>query len=261
VLPKTDNQPITMAAVVAGSTGLVVSGFLSLVGLSTVITDDCKGAHILSTILSHPAFTTVSAFTRRKLPSESPKLSSIEVTESETWPSHFPKSASIFLSALGTTRAQAGGVEKQRKIDLDLNLALAKAAKESGVQTYVLISSAGTSSTSMMPYSKMKGELEDSVKEIGFKHTVILRPGLIVGQREDSRPPEFALRKVADFFGAVSGNRLKDFWAQDAEVIARAAVHAGLECLDGKKEEGVWEIGQADIVRLGRTEWKTPEST
>lgn len=231
-----------MTAVVAGSTGLV-------------------GSHILTTILSHPSFTSVSAFTRRKLPSESPKLSSIEAKDSQAWPSQFPKSASIFLSALGTTKAQAGSIENQRKIDLDLNLALAKAAKEAGVQTYVLISSAATSSTSRMPYSKMKGELEDAVKEIGFKHTVILKPGLIVGDRDDSRPPEFVLRKVANLFGAVSGNRLKDFWAQDAEVIARAAVHAGVECLEGKKEDGVWEVGQADIVRLGRTEWKAPAST
>jgi uncharacterized protein YbjT (DUF2867 family) len=140
-------------------------------------------------------------------------------------------------------------------------VALAKAAKEAGVQTYVLISAAAVSSQSKMPYSKMKGELEDAVKGLGFKHTVILKPGLIVGERDHSRPPEFVLRKVADFFGAVSGNRLKDFWAQDAEVIARAAIHAGLECVEGRKEDGVWEVGQADIIRLGRTEWNTPEST
>lgn len=107
----------------------------------------------------------------------------------------------------------------------------------------------------------MKGELEDAVKTIGFKHAVILKPGLLVGSREDSRPAEFALRSVANFFGSISGNKLKDFWAQDADVIARAAVHAGLECLDGKKEEGVWVIDQAEIVKLGRTEWKAPEST
>lgn len=125
----------------------------------------------------------------------------------------------------------------------------------------------------------MKGELEDSVKALGFKHVVIIRPGLIVGDRKDSRPAEFAMRKVAAFMGAVSGNRLKDFWAQgmsfggifrhgegsfadddcvvsDDDVIAKAAVNAGLKCINGEVKEAVWEIGQADIVRLGRTEWK-----
>lgn len=65
----------------------------------------------------------------------------------------------------------------------------------------------------MIAYTKMKGELEDSVKELDFEHTIILRPGMIVGSREDSRPLEFALRKVAGFTGLL-GNSFKDAWAQ-----------------------------------------------
>jgi len=232
-------------AVLAGSTGLV-------------------GSNILTTLISHPSLNSIHAYTRRKLPADSPKVTTLEATDSESWPSMFPKapSPSVFLSALGTTRAQAGGAENQRKIDHDLNLALAKAAKEAGVQTYVLVSSTGASATSMMPYSKMKGDIEDAVKELGFKHCVILRPGLIVGDRDHSRPPEFVLRKIAEFAGAVSGNKLKDFWAQDSDVIAKAAVNAGLHCTEGKREdEGLWILTGADIIRLGRTDWKLPDST
>lgn len=198
------------------------------------------------------------AYSRRALPSESPKLTTIEATDNAEWPSKFPSSAkpSIFLSGLGTTRAQAGSVEAQRKIDYDLNLALAKAAAEAGVKTYVLISSGGASSSSPFAYPKMKGQLEEEVQKLGFEHTVILRPGLIVGTRDDSRPTEAALRFVATAFGKVNSKWLKDTWAQDATVIGRAAVNAGLQCADGKRtEKGTWIVGQADIVRLGRTEW------
>lgn len=66
---------------------------------------------------------------------------------------------------------------------------------------------------------------------------------------------EAVLRKIAGAAGSVS-NKLKDFWAQDDEVIARAAVKAGLDGLNGAGgEEKVRILGQADIVRLGRTEW------
>lgn len=117
------------------------------------------------------------------------------------------------------------------------------------------MSSGGANSGSMMGgYMKMKGELEDAVRDLDFERTVILRPGLLVGSREDSRPPEAALRKVANFMGAVSGGLLKDFWAQDAEVVARAAVSAALQAPE--RAEKVWVVGQADVVRLGRTEWK-----
>lgn len=99
----------------------------------------------------------------------------------------------------------------------------------------------------------MKGQLEDEVQKLGFEHCVILRPGVIVGEREDSRPAEFVVRSIAKFAGNVS-QALKDPWAQDAEVIARAAINAGKECIDGKREKGTWMLSQAEIVRLGKEE-------
>lgn len=148
----------------------------------------------------------------------------------------------------------AGSVEAQRKIDYDLNLAVAQAAKAAGVKVYVLISTGGANAKSFIAYPKMKGELEDSVKELGFEHTIILRPGLLVGNRSDSRFTEAVFRKVATAMGSVA-NVLKDVWAQDADVVAQAAVSAGLQALEGGKPK-VWEIGQAEIIKLGRTEWK-----
>jgi uncharacterized protein YbjT (DUF2867 family) len=61
----------------------------------------------------------------------------------------------LFISGLGTTRGAAGGFENQKKIDYDLNLELAKAAKNAGTKHYVLISATSANSTSMIPYSKM----------------------------------------------------------------------------------------------------------
>jgi uncharacterized protein YbjT (DUF2867 family) len=103
----------------------------------------------------------------------------------------------------------------------------------------------------MMAYPRMKGELEDAVKALGFRHTVIVRPGLIGGRREESRPAEAVLRSVAGTLkGWVPG--FVGLWSQDADVIARAAVRAGLECAEGKRAEGVWELGRNEIVELGR---------
>lgn len=128
----------------------------------------------------------------------------------------------VLISGLGTTRGAAGGFANQRKIDYDLNLSLAQAAAKAGVKHYVLISSSGANPNSWLAYPRMKGELEVAVSALPFEKVVILRPGLIVGAREESRPPEYAARVVAGAMGKVSSS-LKDFWAQDAEVIGRAA--------------------------------------
>lgn len=121
------------------------------------------------------------------------------------------------------------------------------------MKVYVLISSAGANKDAYFPYTKMKGELEAAVAQLGFEKTVILRPGLLIGPRQDLRPPEYTLQTLAGGMGKISGGMLKNFWAQDADVVGRAAVQAGLKCLDGTAPEGhLWMVTQSDIIRLGK---------
>lgn len=184
-----------------------------------------------------------------------------EVLEKDTtkWGEHIaalsPPPSAVFY-ALGTTRAAVGGFENQNKIEHEMNLQVAKAAKEAGTKTYVLISSAGASAGSMFGYPKMKGEIEDIVKALEFEHTIIVRPGLIVGEREQSRGVlEVGLRSFANGLGHLH-HSLKDSWAQDAETIARASVAAAAMAEKGEVKDKVWVLAQKDVVRLGKTEWK-----
>jgi hypothetical protein len=211
----------------------------------------------LSAFISLPSISSIYSLARREPTSTDPKLHSLVTADTSEWASKLSSITpppSIFFSALGTTRDAAGGVEGQRKIDLELNLSLAEAAKKSGVKVYVLISTGGANANSFFAYPKMKGELEEGVKALGFDTTVILRPGLLVGNRTESRPTEFVFQKIAGLTGLL-GQGVKDAWAQDAEVVGKAAVAAGLKALEGGQPK-VWQVGQAEIVRLGRTEWK-----
>ncbi len=126
---------------------------------------------------------------------------------------------------------------------------MAKAAKEAGSRVYVLISSANASTGSMMGYSKMKGQIEEDIKALSFDHIVILRPGLIAGYREESRPAEAVIRKIAGGLGMINSRLFKDGWAQDADVIAKAAVSAGLKALSGEAPDKVWVLSGRDIIR------------
>jgi hypothetical protein len=49
----------------------------------------------------------------------------------------------------------------------------------------------------------MKGELEDEFKALSFEHTVILRPGLLMGERNELRTAEWATQKLFRGLGAV----------------------------------------------------------
>jgi len=220
------------------------------------------GSNILSTLRASPLVSTIDIIARRSPPKgeADDKITSTSLIEPDTskWPSHIKTLQpvpQIYFTAFGTTKAAAGGFQNQYKLDHDLNVELAKEAKDAGTKVFVLISSSGASPTSRIAYSRMKGEIEEHVKELGFEHTVIVRPGMIAGNRTESRPLEAVFRKVADVAGKIHGS-LKNGWAQDADVIAKAAVSAGFKALNGEAPEKVWILGQSDIIRLGLTEWK-----
>lgn len=257
----TELKGLTSAALV-GCTGLLVGAMMTIsfraleFGVSNRIVQS-QGSHILSALISSSPGTKIHAISRSKVTTESPQITNTVNRESSEWPSllkKFQPAPKAFITALGTTKAQAGSIEAQRAIDYDLNLALAHAAKEAGTEICVLVSSAGVSTSSPFPYAKMKAELEEAMKEVGFKYTVIVRPGMLVGDRSDSRPAEAVFRGVAKCLGGVRKKWLTDWWAQDVDVIGRAVVMAAIQCAESKREPGIWQIEQPQIIKLGRTE-------
>lgn len=206
-------------------------------------------------MLASPQVTHVDILARRNPPSASSlpaKLTAFVDADTSKWAPHYRSLSpppSIIFSALATTRAAAGGFENQYKIEHGLNVEMAKAAREAGSRVYVLISSGSASTSSMFAYTKMKGQIEEDIRALDFEHTVILRPGLIAGQREESRPAEALFRKIAGLLGSISSPILKDGWAQEADVIAQAAVNAGLKALKGEAPGKVWEINGREIIR------------
>ncbi|KAL6238838.1 protein fmp52, mitochondrial [Aspergillus navahoensis] len=219
------------------------------------------GAHILNSLIANPAVARIDTISRRtpQAASSAPqaKLTSIVSTDTSKWAcelSSLTPTPSIFISALGTTRAAAGSFENQYKLDHGLNLEMAKAARDAGTKVYVLISSIGADVKSTFAYTRMKGEIEEGVKALGFERTVILRPGLIAGPREESRPAEAVVRFFAGVLGKVHSS-LKDGWAQESDIIGKAAVNAGLKALNGEVPAGsekVWYLYGGDIIQHGK---------
>lgn len=169
--------------------------------MSTAAVFGCTGAvgsKILDTLLTTDVFAQVKTISRRapKTANSPPKLEAIIESDTAKWSpllSTLKPTPSIVFNAVGTTRAAAGGIQNQWKIDYDLCIENAKAAKAAGVRTYVFISSAGTRGllSGYVPYSKMKVGVEDAIKEIGFEQAIILRPGAILGEREVPKAPLF----------------------------------------------------------------------
>lgn len=147
------------------------------------------GSQILATLLASDAFATVHTISRRAPAATSPKLRAVTEGDTAQWGPQLQKLApapTVVFNAVGTTRAAAGGIEAQRRIDHDLCIANAQAAKAAGVRTYVFISSAGTRGAlaGYVPYSQMKVGVEEAIRGLGFERAVIVRPGMILGREQ-----------------------------------------------------------------------------
>jgi len=105
------------------------------------------------------------------------------------------KGHDVGICALGTTRGKSG-VEGFKKVDHDYIVNSAKLAKEHGTKHFNLVSSGGANKNSMFLYMKVKGEVEEELKQMNFERLSIYQPGMLLCNRTEARTGESLLRSV-----------------------------------------------------------------
>ncbi|WP_292010300.1 NAD(P)H-binding protein [Chryseobacterium sp.] len=142
------------------------------------------GKDLVNQLLNDKDFEKVDIFVRKPLDIQNEKLNIhiIDFSKPDEW-KHLIK-GDVAFSCLGTTLKDAGSKEAQRKVDFDYQYEFAKAAKENNVEDYILVSSYGANPKSKIFYSRMKGELEEAVKQLHFNKITIFKPGML--DRKDS---------------------------------------------------------------------------
>ncbi|MCA6066451.1 NAD(P)H-binding protein [Chryseobacterium sp. RG1] len=156
------------------------------------------GKDLVNQLLNDKDFETVDVFVRKPIDIQNNKLNVhiVNFEKPEEWKNSV--TGDVAFSCLGTTLKAAGSKEAQRKVDYDYQYEFAKAAKENNVEDYILVSAYGANPKSKIFYSKMKGELEEAVKQLHFTKITIFKPGIL--ERKDS-----------DRVGEVLGSRIVKF--------------------------------------------------
>lgn len=155
------------------------------------------GSHLVRLLLDDDRFQTIKVFSRRKTGISHPKLEEhlVDFDQIANWSNQL--TGDILFSTLGTTLKKAGTLKKQFLVDYTYQYSVAEAASENGIPIYVLVSSVGANAHSRVFYSKMKGELEHDVRRLDFEETIILRPSILDGKREEKRGAERIGLKVS----------------------------------------------------------------
>lgn len=144
------------------------------------------GGLLLQALLADGTVSEVYALSRRPLGVHHPKLR-VHLVDFGHLPV-LPPADEAYL-ALGTTIKVAGSQEAFRAVDLEANLAVAKAAFAAGVRRVGLVSAAAANAKSSMFYNRVKGELEDALKAMGLTTLVIAQPSLLLDYRDGLQQP------------------------------------------------------------------------
>lgn len=96
-------------------------------------------------------------------------------------------SCDAVVCALGTTMKKAGSKAAFEKVDFHYVLTLAQAARKAGVQHFIVVSAKGADPQSAVFYNRVKGKTEAALIALGFPHLTILRPSLIMVNRQETR--------------------------------------------------------------------------
>lgn len=213
---------VVMKAIVIGATG-------------------ATGKDIVSQLLADEVFDDVHIFVRREVSMQHAKLHVhvVDFDKIGEWKDELH--GDVLFSALGTTIKQAGSQKEQWKVDYTYQYEVAEAAKENGVPMVALVSSAWATADSKVFYTRMKGQLEEDVKKLGFRSVYIMRPPSLIRKGTDRIGENISVR-ILQALNKVG--LLRSIRPMPTSQVAHAMIAMAKEAKDGMftlEPEGIWE--------------------
>jgi uncharacterized protein YbjT (DUF2867 family) len=182
------------------------------------------GEHCLDLLLQDDSYSQVITLGRKWLERDDTKLVQ-HVIEFD----HLSDVASLIKAqdvfcCLGTTIKTAGSQEAFRKVDFTYPVEIARMASENGAEQFLIVTALGANAKSSFFYNRVKGEVEDAVRELRFKSVQIFRPSLLLGERKESRFGEKVGEQFLKAFKFLLVGGLRKYRAIKASDVAHAMV-------------------------------------
>nr|XP_040017240.1 oxidoreductase HTATIP2 isoform X1 [Gasterosteus aculeatus aculeatus] len=210
-----------------------------------------SGKMLLQELLESNIFSKITLIGRRRLAFEDDAHENliqeiVDFEKLEDYAAAF-QGHDVGYCCLGTTKAKAG-TEGFIRVDHDYVLKSAELAKAGGCSQFHLESSRGADKNSNFLYLKVKGQVEAEIEALGFDRLAIYRPGVLLVDRQESRPAEWLARKFFGAFSAVCST------AMSIPIQAVAKAMAANALLQPETKTEILE--NKDIASLGKSAGK-----
>lgn len=220
-----------MTALILGGTGLV-------------------GSQLVQLLIEDKRFETVELLTRRELNERELKVLThvVDFNNLEILP--LISKVDILFIAFGSTMKKAGSKAKQIEIDVNIPTKVMQLAKKYGIEKCVLISSLGVSAKSPFFYSRMKAQLDENARKIGFDELIIIKPSMLDGNRTEKRLGEKLSISIGNFLGKTG--LINKYRPVEVINVAKCMIQSIIEL-----PNGTFEIPSNEIIDYAK---RYPES-
>jgi uncharacterized protein YbjT (DUF2867 family) len=203
------------------------------------------GGHCLNFLLNDESYGRVSVLGRRPLEREHPKLEQHLVDFDRLEDSAELIRAQDVFCCLGTTIKKAGSQEAFRRVDFEYPLQSARIAARQETERFLIVTAIGADPGSRIFYNRVKGEVEEAVQAIPFESLVILRPSLLMGEREEMRPGERLAEPAMRALSPLMLGPARKYRPIEARKVAAAMVRLAKE-----GRQGVRIVESDEIARI-----------
>jgi len=201
-------------AIIAGASGLI-------------------GSNLLNILLQQQEYDEVLILVRKELPIHHQKLKQLIVDYDKLDSYAEAITGHAVFSCLGTTNDQTPDKVQYKRIDHDYPLHLARIAKQNGVDQFHVVTAIGANKTSSTFYTKLKGELEENLKQLGLPVLHIYQPSMLSGRQERRSLLETIVGNIFKIIDSLLIGGLKKYRSIEGHTVARAMFKKSLDVAEG----------------------------
>lgn len=183
------------------------------------------GSLLLDKLISDKRYGKIKVFSRNHVSQKHPKIEEFLVNLFELEKLSALFTADEVFCCVGSTQKKTPDEELYRLVDFGIPATAAKLCSKNGISTFVVISAMGANQDSRFFYNRTKGEMEGAVLEQQIPNTYIFRPSLISGYRQESRPFEYAWKKIMSLGDHLLLGKLRNYRSIHPETIVNAMIY------------------------------------
>ena len=182
------------------------------------------GSHLVRFIIKNNNYNKIKLFIRSKSIISNSKIEIIKTDFNNLEKHKESINGDDCFFCIGTTRKNTPDKNEYIKVEYNIPVEVAKIAKENSINSFTYVSSLGANPNASGLYLKNKGQAEEALKKLSFTKLFIIRPSILLGNREENRIGERIGIFIMKSFSPLFLGKMKKYKPIKVENVARAMI-------------------------------------